>query len=1090
MGEGCTPSLDAIAPSAGTLFGVAAPRHCVSIFQVSDSPRVHSQRLQYWTGDAMTLAQKISHDLRSPLGAISTSSELLAELVAASNEGLASVAKGIETSAGEGLELVRRVVTVLRATYGGQETWEPIHVGLCVDQAKGANESARRKAGAEIVVPEHWPTIPTVGDWLSQVWTLLISNAIRYGGKRIELGWESLGDKVRFWVRDNGPGLSPKEAGQPFPAFEKLHETRHGKGLGLSMVRRFLELLQGAPRHEKRPDGQTEFSFILPAIRKEPRLAEPSPAEGPPPAEAPVAAGRVQPNPLLGAFTMEVPSPHQEFDTTLALVRRMLGVPVAMISMNDEDVIIECAGLEEVDGTGTVNEEAAQECAALCQRVVESQAALTLPKEEGNLLRAVLGVPIRRRNGSVVGCLCVADTQAREWTADDHDILDDFALLAQKDLLLRDKRRWLAAAVRRLREDEMLQTSLLENSGDCIKLLDREGRIININTPGLRLLEVPELQTVVGTEWASVWPEESRHHAHAAVRNALEGHVGRFRGFCPTAKGTPKWWDVLVTGVIGENGGVEQILCISRDITSEKEAELNLKENEQKFRTLADHMAQLAWMADARGEIYWYNRRWFEHTGTTPDSMRENGWEELLHPEHSARVKESLGACIRSGTAWDETFPLLSLDGGYRWFLSRAVPIRDDTGAVIQWFGTHTDISEQLEAELALRKASQAKDDFIAVLSHELRTPLNPVLLIASAATGRDDLQEEVRQDFDVIRKNVEMEARMIDDLLDMTRILRGKMPLVLSTITVDVWLAETLSVLKSEAASKGIQVVTDFVPERLHVRGDEMRLRQVLWNVLHNAMKFTPTGGTVHIGTQAEGGRLRIAVRDTGIGMSPAEIARIFDPFTQGDHSAEDPKRRFGGLGLGLAISRLLMEQHGGSIAAASEGQERGSTLTIELPLSEESASPEAKPAEPGTEGEVAHRDGGPLEGLRILLIEDHDATRETLAVLLRRRGHEIVPAATVEEGYAAAFAGHYDLLMSDIGLPDGRGDELMSRLRAEGFAAPAIALSGYGMESDVMLSRQAGFGIHLTKPVSIQDLDWALSRVTAFQGAPRVSA
>jgi CheY-like chemotaxis protein len=224
------------------------------------------------------------------------------------------------------------------------------------------------------------------------------------------------------------------------------------------------------------------------------------------------------------------------------------------------------------------------------------------------------------------------------------------------------------------------------------------------------------------------------------------------------------------------------------------------------------------------------------------------------------------------------------------------------------------------------------------------------------------------------------------------------------------------------------------------------------------------------------------ITITDTGLGMSESEIERIFDAFAQGDHAEERNAQRFGGLGLGLAISKLLVEQHGGRIEAKSPGLEQGSTIRIDLPLSA------AVPSTVGIESDdISEEDpdgpspvlGKPHRPMRILLIEDHEATRDTLALLLRRRGHTVVEASTIEAGMVAAADGEYDLLMSDIGLPDGRGDELMTSLRENGFEAPAIALSGYGMESDLLRSRQAGFGLHLTKPVSIQELDRALARV-----------
>jgi CheY-like chemotaxis protein/nitrogen-specific signal transduction histidine kinase len=412
--------------------------------------------------------------------------------------------------------------------------------------------------------------------------------------------------------------------------------------------------------------------------------------------------------------------------------------------------------------------------------------------------------------------------------------------------------------------------------------------------------------------------------------------------------------------------------------------------------------------------------------------------------------------------------------------------VHDSEGKVVQWFGTNTDITDQLATEEALRRASQAKDDFIAVLSHELRTPLNPALMIASEAATRENLSEDVRADFEVIRRNIEVEARLIDDLLDLTRISRGKLPLVLSTVSVDSLIIEALANVRSEADSKGVALDVKLEPGRTFLQGDDVRLRQVLWNVLRNAVKFTPSGGSIALSTRTVGSMFQITVKDSGIGMSMEELARVFEPFRQGEHSTEEGERRFGGLGLGLAISKLLVEQHGGKILARSGGRHCGTTVIIELPRS--SAVPAAVEAPPEADSHYhAGRDEEPGHepSMSILLVEDHDATRQTLAALLERRGHRVTQADTVSTASDLAMNNTFDLLMSDIGLPDGRGDELMVRIRDAQPGMFAIALSGYGMESDIQRSRSAGFALHLTKPVSLQELEHAIRRISRWRSA-----
>jgi PAS domain S-box-containing protein len=381
-------------------------------------------------------------------------------------------------------------------------------------------------------------------------------------------------------------------------------------------------------------------------------------------------------------------------------------------------------------------------------------------------------------------------------------------------------------------------------------------------------------------------------------------------------------------------------------------------------------------------------------------------------------------------------------------------------------------VAQQLKRVNAeLLSASRAKDDFLATLSHELRTPLNPVLLLASDAMNNRDLPPRVRADFNTIRKNVEMEARLIDDLLDLTRIARGKIILEKHFINLRSVLQDAIAQVQEEISQK--QIVLDLrLKAALHtVFADAVRLQQIFWNLLKNAVKFTPNGGKITVETALSDNKVLVRISDTGIGMTPDEIAGIFNAFSQGDHAAHNG-HRFGGLGLGLSISQKLTEFHSGKIIASSDGRDKGSTFTVELPLatagevngtSSTPRPPEDAPA------------SAPTRSIRILLVEDHEPTRTTLAGLLARRRYDVVAAATAAEARTLAMSRSFDLLITDIGLPDGNGYDLMSEL-CKNNPLRGIALTGYGMEHDVARSENAGFDAHLTKPVRIQSLEAAL--------------
>jgi PAS domain S-box-containing protein len=444
---------------------------------------------------------------------------------------------------------------------------------------------------------------------------------------------------------------------------------------------------------------------------------------------------------------------------------------------------------------------------------------------------------------------------------------------------------------------------------------------------------------------------------------------------------------------------------------------------------------------------------------------------------------------IRRGESLEHYETVRRRKDGRRLDISLTVsPIRDESGTIVGASKIARDITrrKRAEEEVALARdqaqaASRAKDEFLATLSHELRTPLNPALLLASDGAQNPAFPAEARADFDIIRKNVDLEARLIDDLLDLTRITRGKLTLERRPVDVHPILRDALAIVRTDLDRKRIRLVSDFAASAHLVAGDPVRLQQIFWNVLKNAVKFTPSGGTITIrtGAGADGG-IAIHIADTGIGLSPGELASLFQAFQQGEHANGGVSRRFGGLGLGLAISRRLVELHAGRIRAASPGRGQGAAFTIELPLHGTDAIGAGGPRAAGPAGPPAPS----ARSRRILLSDDHAPTRNTLAQMLKRRRYDVVAAGTAAEAREAAQCGDFDIIISDIGLPDGDGCELVVELRAAHPASQAIALSGYGTDEDIARSREAGFDDHLIKPVNIGRLEQALAVVPAAIG------
>jgi PAS domain S-box-containing protein len=574
------------------------------------------------------------------------------------------------------------------------------------------------------------------------------------------------------------------------------------------------------------------------------------------------------------------------------------------------------------------------------------------------------------------------------------------------------------------------------------------------------------------------------------------------------------WITESARGEFDDEGRLLRIVGICVDMTERRKAEQALRESEQRFRGMADTIAQLAWIAEPDGSIHWYNRRWYEYTGTTPEKIVAGSgwdWRSVQDPAEVPRVEAKYRRHIETGEPWEDTFPLRRHDGEMRWHLSRAMPIRDSSGVIVRWFGTNTDIEDQrrarqeierlasardellarerealarergalsrerearLQAEHArplAEQAGRAKDRFLAVLSHELRTPLTPVALTATAMEMDPDLPARFRPEVSMIRRNVELETRLIDDLLDLNRAMTGKLRLDLRPCRLHEIITLAAETVRSDMLERRIALSLVLTAPDDRVEADAARLQQVFWNLLKNAAKFTPESGRVTVTSRSEGSRAIVEVTDTGRGISPESLHRIFEPFEQEDAHVT---RRFGGLGLGLAIARSIVELHGGAISARSPGENRGATFSVSLPLCVAN-HPSAAPL-------IASTAQDQRKPLRVLLVEDHLDTGRTLERLLRLDGTHVRLAASVANALEAADAESFDVIVSDLGLPDGTGHELVRQLLTrQNPAPPAIALSGYGMEEDIRQSREAGFREHLVKPVGLSQLRDAIQRV-----------
>ncbi len=500
-------------------------------------------------------------------------------------------------------------------------------------------------------------------------------------------------------------------------------------------------------------------------------------------------------------------------------------------------------------------------------------------------------------------------------------------------------------------------------------------------------------------------------------------------------------------------------------------AEAAMRESEQRFRQVAETVPSIIWTAAPDGTITYVNERWFRFTGITPEENAQGWIDRVLHPEDRQRCIDRWLRALKDGAEYEIEVRNRRHDGEYRWFLTRAVPQRDGSGQILAWFGTATDIHDSKLAEAALMEADRRKDEFLALLAHELRNPLAPIRNSAEILKRIGTAVPGVARARDVIDRQVRHMARLLDDLLDISRITRDKVPLRNEPLDLSRVVRDTAEDLRGILEAAGLNLTLDLPGAPLPVSGDPTRLAQVVGNLLQNSAKFTDRGGRVSIALGQDDDGAILSVQDSGIGIGPELMPQLFQPFIQADGSLE---RARGGLGLGLALARALVELHGGSIQARSGGPGLGTEFVVRLPLAHSSRpgieAARRYPAGSGAGDQRLARDSKP----RVLLVEDNPDAAESLRDLLEGSGCAVEVAATGPEAVARAASFSPDVVLCDLGLPGMDGYGVAEALRGIPATASArlIALSGYGQEADQRRSRAAGFDLHLTKPVEFNEL------------------
>ncbi len=650
----------------------------------------------------------------------------------------------------------------------------------------------------------------------------------------------------------------------------------------------------------------------------------------------------------------------------------------------------------------------------------------------------------------------------------------------------------------------------------------------------------------------------------------------------------PRWVKAQAHPVKDESGAVREVMLIHEDITASVQAEQAMLASELRLKELANTIPHLAWMANPDGFIHWYNDRWYDYTGTTPEQMVGKGWYAVHDPTVLPTVIERFNQSIVSGEAFQMTFPLRGKDGRFRPFLTLTAPLRDEAGQVVQWFGSNTDVSalhdaeqnlrqaeERLrlatlagnigiwewelatdrvtwsdqvyslhgkapgsfggrssdfsallhpddvdavwqklrqaidgdavfsaefrvllpdgnsrwlstwaqvarddggratrligatisidpykQAEAALRDGDRRKDEFLAMLAHELRNPLAAISAASQLQRLRLANPEQSARASAIISRQVTHMTELVDDLLDVSRVTRGMIELNNRVVDLAPIIQMAIEQSRPIIDARGHSLTVRIEPSSAWVRGDSARLAQAVANFLTNAAKYTPPGGQIKVELLARGSELELSVTDNGVGIEPALLPQLFQLFVQG---ARNAGRAEGGLGIGLALVKGIVDLHGGRVEAASGGPGSGSRFTISLPSSRQ---PEAVAAT------MAVAPASTAKALRILLVDDNRDAADMVRDLLETAGHEIAVFNDGTTALSSVGGQPQQIFILDIGLPDMDGYELATRLRERAANATFIALTGYGQAQDRQRSAAAGFDHHLVKPVDAQAL------------------
>ncbi|MFN8392470.1 MAG: ATP-binding protein [Bdellovibrionota bacterium] len=631
-------------------------------------------------------------------------------------------------------------------------------------------------------------------------------------------------------------------------------------------------------------------------------------------------------------------------------------------------------------------------------------------------------------------------------------------------------------AVEELNEAHQFLHSSLDALSAHIAVLDEQGEILAVNQAWQTFADENSTAGVsfgVGANYIEVCEKSSNECVDselvsAALRDVLEGKTTQFQFEYPCHSPTEqRWFTMRITRF--KSSSPVRLVVSHENITERRLAEERSRESELRFRQLADAMPQLVWVASSSGEIYYYNSRVAEYGGVERTAVGWD-WRPALHKDDLERTQAAWQNAVDDLKPYQCEHRLQIADGSYRWHLSRAMPVPAGPEGEIFWYGTATDIHDRKIAEEAndrlldgLREADRRKDEFLATLAHELRNPLAPIRnsleLLRKSGAGNTD----AGRIHEILERQANHMVRLVDDLLELSRITRGTIELRPESIEVGAVIQNALETCRPNIDTGEHQVEVDLPPSPLFIEGDPIRISQVIANLLNNSAKYTDRGGRITVRAETRGGEAIITVSDNGRGISSESLPRIFDMFTQIDR---DHKHSQGGLGVGLALVKSIVQMHRGRVEARSEGLGKGSEFVLYLPLSE------TQLVDKSANGAVVPSSGAGMR--RVLVVDDNHDAALTLSMLLETFGADVRTANDGLHALELVDSFRPSLILLDLGMPGMSGYEVAERIRSKTDTAGIVivALTGWGQEEDRRRTKEAGFNHHLVKPVDFAEL------------------